>query len=116
MGEFITEDGFYLIVIFGIFMWGIAIFLFRRISVKHIESAIAKEGVFPLVCGNEKDGGTFKYSMVILANKTGTCSPIDDEFIFRHIRKKDRKLAWFYSISTVGMFILMLVHYVFFPL
>jgi len=45
--DFNSEDWIAIVGIFSFFIWGIATFLFRRISVNHIEYEMAKEGIVP---------------------------------------------------------------------
>jgi len=116
MGEFITEGEFYLTAIFVFFLCGIATFLFGRISVKYIEGEMAKEGIESPVWDKGIGARLIMYAMVIAANKSATQSPVDDESILRHTRKKDKNLAWFFIFTTVIMFLLIVVHSIFFPL
>ena len=45
MSELSSENWMAIIGIFSFFTWGVATFLFRRISVDHIEHEMAKEGI-----------------------------------------------------------------------
>ncbi|GAA6171315.1 hypothetical protein NBRC116592_09850 [Colwellia sp. KU-HH00111] len=114
MDEITIEGGFYLISVFVFFMWGIATYLFGRISVKHIEREMAKEGLEPAVWDKGIGGRIIMYSMVIVANKAAKHSPIADEEILRYTRKKDKQLAWFYFLTMVSFFIILIVFYFFF--
>ena len=105
MNEITTEEIFYLIGGISFLVWCFATFLFSRISVKHIEQEMAKEGIEPPVWDKGIGGRITMYAMVIVANKAAKTSPVEDEAILRHARKKDRKFALFYTVSMLCSFI-----------
>ena len=107
MNEITTEEFFYLIGGISFLVWCFATFLFSRISVKYIEQKMAKEGIEPPVWDKGIGGRITMYAMVIVANKAAKTSPVEDEAILRHARKKDRKLAFFYTIAMLCSFIMM---------
>jgi hypothetical protein len=107
MSELSIEDWMAILFFIVLCTWGIATFLFRRISINHIEREMAKEGIDPPVWDKGIGGRIIMYSMVIVANKEAKYSPIADEAILRFTRKKDKKLAWFYFIVTLITFVLM---------
>ena len=113
MGEITTEGWFYLMGAIAFFIWGIAIFLFGRISVKHIEREMAKEGLEPPVWDKGIGSIIVTYSLIMVFPKL---NPIIVDFaaVRRYTRKKDKKLAWFYFITMISFFIILIVFYFFF--
>ena len=107
MTELSAENWVAIIGVSAFFIWAIATFLFGRISVKHIEREMAKEGIEPPVWDKGIGGRITMYAMLIVANKAAKTSPVEDEAILRHARKKDRKFALFYTISMLCSFIMM---------
>ncbi|NRB42074.1 MAG: hypothetical protein HRU20_26980 [Pseudomonadales bacterium] len=93
-----------------IVIWGISIFCFTRISLKHIENEMAKEGLLPPVYDKGLGGRIAPYSMVILfPNIKRHASLIDVEATLRHSRKIDWYLSLFLNISFYTLFVLMIV-------
>jgi len=107
MSELSTENWMAILLVIALFAWGIATFLFSNITVKYLEREMAKEGILPPVWDKGIGGRIIMYSMVIVTNKAAKSSPIDDEAILRYIRKKDKKLAFIYIITTVIFLIIM---------
>jgi hypothetical protein len=107
MTELSSENWVAIIGVSAFFIWCFSTFLFSRISVKHIEREMAKEGITPPVWDKGIGGRITMYAMVIVANKAAKTSPVEDEAILRHARKKDRKFALFYTISMLCSFIMM---------
>jgi hypothetical protein len=107
MTELSSENWVAIIGVSAFFIWCFSTFLFSRISVKHIEREMAKEGIGPPAWDKGIGGRITMYAMVIVANKAAKTSPVEDEAILRHTRKKDRKLAFFYTIAMLCSFIMM---------
>ena len=93
------------------FTWGAAILLFGRISIKHIEREMAKEGLEPPVWDKGIGGRLMMYAIVIVTNKVSEHSLVNDSAILRHTRTKDYSLAVFLLISSVFFFTLMGIAY-----
>ena len=111
MSGLTTENWVALIGTALFFIWGIAVFLFGRISVKHIEQEMAKEGLSPPTWDSGIGGRVIMYAMVIVAKKAAKSSPVDDEAVLRHTRKKDYCLAMFYMVSAAAMFTVAFIAY-----
>ena len=115
MGEITTEGWFYLISVFVFFMWGIAIFLFGRISVKHIEREMAKEGFEPPVWDKGIGMRYPAYASIILRpNAKRHASTVDIEATKRFSRKIDWYLALLVQVFSALFFIVLIVFYFFF--
>jgi hypothetical protein len=107
MSELSTENWMAIFFVFSFLMAGIGTFLFGRISVKHIEREMAKEGIEPPTWDKGIGGRVTMYAMVIVTNKVAKSSPVNDEAILRHTRNKDKQLALLYTISMLCSFIIM---------
>ena len=113
MSELSPENWMAIVSVFVFFMWGIATFLFGRISVKHINCEMAKEGLEPPVWDKGIGSIIVTYSLIMVFPKL---NPIIVDFaaVRRYTRKKDKKLAWFYFITMISFFIILIVFYFFF--
>ena len=109
MSELSGEDYFAFIFILMIFIWGISNFLFGRISVKHIEREMAKEGIEPPVWDKGIGITGIMYAIVIVSNKAAISSPINDKAVLRYARNKDWSLAVFYLVSFAVLMVLMVI-------
>lgn len=109
MSELSTESWMAILFFVVLCMWCLTTLLFGRISVKHIEREMKKEGILPPVWDKGIGGRIIMYAMVITAKKAVKKSPVDDEAILRHIRPIDKKLAWLYLIVTTTIFVLMFI-------
>ncbi|NRB42077.1 MAG: hypothetical protein HRU20_26995 [Pseudomonadales bacterium] len=110
-----AELYFVLVGVAVFFMWGSSIFCFTRISLKHIETEMAKEGILPPAYDNGIGGRIVPYSMVILFPSINRhASLIDVESTLKHARKIDWYLALFLNVTSLLFFTLMLVCYFFF--
>jgi len=109
-----SEDWMAIAAVFSIFISTIATLLFSRISVKHIEREMAKEGITPPVWDKGIGGRIIMYAMVIVANKAAKTSPVEDEAILRHARKKDYTLSMLLIISSLLFFSVLAVFSIFF--
>ena len=114
MSELSPENWMGIIAISSIFIWGIAILLSGQITVKHIEQEMTKEGIAPPVWDKGIGGRIIMYAMVIVANKAAKTSPVEDEAILRHARKKDYTLSMFLIISSLFFFSVLAVFSIFF--
>ena len=94
--------------------WGIAIFLFGRISVKYLEREMLKEGIEPPIWDKGIGGRIIMYAMVIVTKKSSPHSLIDDEAILRLTRQKDYNLGLFFIISSILFFTVLGVFSIFF--
>ena len=100
MIELSLEDYFALGFILFIFIWAIAIFSFGRVSVKHIENEMAKEGKLPPVWDKGIGARLVAYSSIILfPNINRHASLVDVESTKRYARKIDWYLALFLKLS-----------------
>lgn len=98
--ELTTEHWFGLGIAILFLLWGISIFCFGRISVKHIESEMAKEGKLPPDWDKGIGGRLAAYSSVILfPNINRHASLVDVESTKRYARKIDWYLALFVKAS-----------------
>jgi|TARA_B110000211_G_scaffold178214_1_gene201475 hypothetical protein len=109
-----AEDWMAIAAVFSIFISAIATLIFSRISVKHIEQEMVKEGIEPPVWDKGIGGRIIMYAMVIVANKAAKTSPVEDEAILRHARKKDYILSMFLIISSLLFFSVLAVFSIFF--
>ena len=89
-----------------LFLWAIAVFMFNRITVKHVDTEVKKAGI-PLPSWSESNGlAEVMYTIFIATNRAAKVSPINDEAVLRFARKKDRYLAIFNLLSaSLFMFI-----------
>ena len=103
----------WLLLLGGIFclIWAISIFCFGRITVKHIEREMAKEGKLPPEWDKGIGGRLSPYAMAIVAKRASRQSIVDDEAIRRHVRKKDWYLAVLYLASFIAFMVVACVFY-----
>jgi hypothetical protein len=115
MSDLSAEDWMGIIAISAIFMWGIAILLFGRISVKHIEREMAKEGILPPLWDK---GIGMRYpayaSIIMRPNAKRHASTVDIEATKRLSRRIDWYLAVFVQVSSAIIFTVLVVFYFFF--
>ncbi|AZG73399.1 hypothetical protein [Shewanella livingstonensis] len=107
MDELSTESWMGIFFFITFCMWSIAVLLFGRITVKHIEREMAKEDILPA----EWDKGIgMRYpayaSIIMRPNAKRHASLVNIEATKRFTREKDKKLAWLYIISSVSIFAL----------
>jgi hypothetical protein len=114
MSDLSAEDWMDIIAISAIFMWGIAILLFGRISVKHIEREMAKEGILPPLWDK---GIGMRYpayaSIIMRPNAKRHASTVDIEATKRLSRRIDWYLAVFVQVSSAIIFTVLVVFYFF---
>mgnify|MGYP006162451667 FL=1 len=104
MNEITTEEIFYLIGGISFLVWCLATFLFSRISVKHIQQEMAKEGIEPPVWDKGIGSIIVTYSFIMVFPKLNP-TIVDFEAVRRHTRKKDKIMALFYTVSMLCSFI-----------
>jgi hypothetical protein len=108
MNEITVEDALYLFGGVSFLILSIAIFLFRCISVKHIEREMAKEGIEQPLW--DKGIG----SIMIFSKLNPTI--VDFDAVRRHTRKKDKYLALFLQIfNAIFLTIIFTVYYLYVP-
>jgi len=88
-----TELWFVFIFVFLLFMLAISSFCFIKISVKHIEQELKKEGINPPEWDSRIGYRYGWYAIVIVRNSISPVSIVNDEAVLRVVRKKDRYLA-----------------------
>jgi hypothetical protein len=114
MPELSAENWMGIVTFFSIFMWGISVLLFGRITAKHIDREMAKEGILTPEWDKGIGGRIIMYAMVIITKKAAKTSPVDDEAILRHTRPKDYTLAAFLIVSSVFFFAVLVIFYFYF--
>ncbi|WDE05442.1 hypothetical protein SG34_000380 [Thalassomonas viridans] len=99
----------------GVFLliFSIAIVCFIRVSGKHIEREMKKEGILPPHWDSVMGLRYAMYAIVIVRNTVSPVSLVNDEAILRHARKKDRYLAAFYLVSG-GLTLILATSYYFY--
>jgi len=116
MIEITPELCFAIAFALSLFVMGIAVFCFIRISGKHIEREMKKEGKQPSDWDSIMGLRYHSYAITLVRNTVAPMSFVDDEAVLRHARKKDRYLALFYVISSVVFIILVfLANYLYVP-
>ena len=113
MNALTVEDWFLITLLISFCVMAIATFCFIRISGKHIEREMKKEGVLPPGWDGLRYGF---YAITIVRNSIAPMSFVDDEAVLRHARKKDRYFALFLVISSIVLMIVGgLVYYLYVP-
>lgn len=108
----IPFDVWYFIIIFLIIiLWAIAILSFGRISVRHIEREMEKEGIAPPYWDKGVGIRNIMYAMTITRNRVNKVTVFDEQAVIDHARKIDWYLAIFLQISTAAVFILAAITY-----
>ena len=116
MIELSGEDWFAISFIIIIFLWAIATFCFSRISVKHIEAEMAKEGKLPPEWDKGLGIRISAYAVAIIIKRIPPQSIIDTHSVKRHMRKKDWYLAAFFLTSfSVFMILAVIISYLYVP-
>ncbi len=87
MNEITTEEILYLIGGVSFLILGLAIFLFGRISVKHIEREMAKEGIEQPLWDKGIGSIVVTYSLIMVFPKLNP-TIVDFEAVRRYTRKK----------------------------
>ncbi|WDE03695.1 hypothetical protein SG34_020250 [Thalassomonas viridans] len=105
MIELSGEDWLAISFIIIIFIWAIATFCFSRITVKHIETAMAKEGKLPPEWDKGLGIRISAYAVAIIVKRIPPMSIIDTHSVKRHMRKKDWYLAAFF-LSSLSLFMI----------
>lgn len=92
----LTFGNWFAIVGFATFiLTAISTFSFARISVRHIEREMAKEGREPPHWDKGLGARLTMYAITIIMGKSHHSLLIDEESILKHARKTDRYLAIF---------------------
>lgn len=92
------------------FTWGIAVFIFGRITVKYLEQEMAKEDILPPVWDKGIGSISITYAMIIVFPKLKP-TIANYEAVRRHMRKKDKTLALFYTISFAAFMVVAFTAY-----
>ncbi|WDE11847.1 hypothetical protein [Thalassomonas haliotis] len=100
MNEITNEDWFFICIGIMFFITAIATFCFIRISGKHIEREMKREGKLPPGWDSTMGLRYGFYAIVLVRNSVAAMSFVDDESVLRYARKKDRFLAFFFVISS----------------
>ena len=115
MNEITVEDTLYLFGGVSFLILSVAIFLFRSISVKHIEREMAKEGIEQPLWDKGIGSIVVTYSLIMLFSKLNP-TIVDVDAVRRHTRKKDKYLALFLQIfSVIFITIIFTVYYLYVP-
>ena len=110
-----AEDWMAIVGVFSFFIWGIATFLFRRISVNHIEYEMAKEGIESPVWDKGIGARMIAYAGIIaFPNFKRQASLVNIEATKRFSRKKDKKFAFFLISTSLLFFSVLAVFSIFF--
>lgn len=113
--NFNAEDWMAIVGIFSFFIWGIATFLFRRISVNHIEYEMAKEGIDPPTWDKGIGARMIAYAGIIaFPNLNRHTSLVNIDATKRFSRKKDKYFAGFLISTSILFFIVLAVFSIFF--
>ena len=94
---------------FFFFIWGGGVFIFGRISVRHIESEMAKEGGESPVWDKGIGSRVVTYSLIMLFPKWIKPPIVDVKATLRYMRKKDYYLALFLQVFFVITAVLIIV-------
>lgn len=107
MGEITIEEWMAILFFIAFLAWGGATFLFGRISVKHIEREMEKEGILPPEWDKGLGARMIAYAgIIILPNLKRHASLVDIEATKRFSRKRDKKYALLYVISMLTLLII----------
>jgi hypothetical protein len=110
-----SEDWIAIIGISSFFIWGIATFLFGRISVKHIEREMEIEGIESPAWDKGIGMRMIAYAGIIaFPNLKRHASLVNIEATKRFSRKKDKKLAVLLITASILFFIVLAVFSAFF--
>jgi hypothetical protein len=110
LGTLSSEDWLVILGMCAFFSWSLAIFLFGRITVKHIDQELAKEGIEPPVWDKGIGSIIVTYSLIMVFPKLNPTT-VDFEAVRRYTRKKDKKLAFFLQTSSAIFFTIMFTAY-----
>mgnify|MGYP000216932577 CR=1 FL=1 len=106
MTDLSSENWIAIIGVSAFFIWAIATFLFSRISVKHIEREMIKEDIQHPIWDKGIGSVIVTYSFIMVFPKLNP-TIVDFEAVRRHTRKKDKKLALFFTMAMFFSFIMM---------
>ena len=112
LSELSTQDWLVSVGAIAFFIWAIATFLFNRISVKHIEYEMAKEGIEAPAWDKGIGARMIAYAgIIVFPNLNRHASLVNIEATKRFARDKDKKLALFYMITTVSFLTIIFTTY-----
>ena len=115
MTELSVENWVAIVGVSAFFIWAIATFLFGRISIKHIEREMAKEGIEPPVWDKGIGSIIITYSFIMVFARLNP-TIVDFEAVRRHTRNKDKYLALFLQVfSAIFLTIIFTVYYLYVP-
>ena len=101
--------------VFSFFNWGITTFLFKRISVNHIEQEMAKEGINPPAWDKGIGARIIAYAGIIaFPNLNRHASLVNIEATKRFSRKKDKYFSGLLISTSLLFFIVLAVFSIFF--
>lgn len=106
MSELSTESWMAISFFIILCIWGASVFLFGQITVKHIEREMIKEGIQPPIWDKGIGSVIVTYSFIMVFPKLNP-TIVDSEAVRRHTRKKDKKLALFFTMAMFFSFIMM---------
>jgi hypothetical protein len=115
MSELSNESWMAFLFFIVLCFWGLAIFLFGRISVKHIEQEMEKEGIAPPSWDKGIGTKIAVYARVIIfPNLKRHASLVDVEATKRYARRKDFFLAAFLESSFFSLVIISgIIYYIY---
>lgn len=106
MSELSLENWMAIILLIAFFIWGLAIFMFGRISVKHIKYEMEKEGIEQPIWDKGIGSIIVTYSLIMVFPKLNP-TIVDYQAVRRHTRKEDKLLAFFLQFSSLIFFTIM---------
>jgi hypothetical protein len=117
MLELSTENWMAILFFITFLLWGIATFLFGRISVKHIEREMSKEGILPPEWDKGIGARMIAYAgIIILPNIKRHASLVNIEATKRFSRNRDKKYALLYVVSLLTLlFVVFTIAYLYAP-
>ena len=108
----LTSEAWVFIIGFPIFLlWAITIFAFRRISVRHIEREMAKEGLTPPDWDKGLGMRLIMYAFTIVTAKDHKSLFINQGAILKYARKKDWLMSLLLLIATAAFLALVAANY-----
>jgi hypothetical protein len=107
MSELTTESWVAIAFFIILCIWGVSVFLFGQITVKHIERKMAKENILPPEWDKGIGGRYPAYASIIMRpNAKRHSSTVDIEATKRFSRKVDWYLAVFVQVSSAIILIM----------
>ena len=106
MLELSIKNWMTLLFVLSFFMAGIVTFLFGRVSVSHLKREMTREGIEQPIWDKGIGSIGITYALIMVFPKLKP-TIVDFEAVRRHTRKKDKKLAYFYTAALFISFIMM---------